>query len=133
VRKTVLCREKKEIPWEIHLGEVEKREYLILLTDCTPYWRTSTKIFKGKDIKIKETIFSVTVHLPWTMVSPKLSERLKWLCDVTSSFCFSYSGSLLKIFCRSAKEIKPKQISCYSKYKFHWAYSWKNLLILSRH
>jgi hypothetical protein len=37
VRKTVLCREKKEIPWEIHLGEVEKREYLILLIDCMPY------------------------------------------------------------------------------------------------
>lgn len=42
------------------------------------------------------------------MVSLKLSERLKWLCDVTPSYYFSYYSSFLKIFYRSTHMGKTK-------------------------
>ena len=36
----------------------------------------------------------------------KLSDRLTWLCDVTSSSCFSYYTSFLKIFCGQHEQVK---------------------------
>lgn len=56
-------REIKEIPRGVKRGEMNQRQCLVLLSVFTSRWKDMAKRFKGKDVKIKETLSLVPNYL----------------------------------------------------------------------